>query len=78
MSNHAKDLAFLHRSYNNWQANHIAASQRPGNLKFTRAKRPKHYMALFMISEHVFMRSMMYKLGLIHGPMDATSPPDFL
>jgi hypothetical protein len=33
----------LHKSYNNWQTNHIAALQMPGNPKLTRAKKPKYY-----------------------------------
>jgi hypothetical protein len=34
--------------------------------------------ACFMVSGHVWIRTMMYARVLIHGPMDVTSPPDFL
>jgi len=68
----------LHRSYNNWQTAHIAASHKPGNLKFTPVKKLKHYYAFFVISEHVCMRTMMYVRIIIHGQMDVTSLPDFL
>ena len=77
-SNYSKALVPLHGSCNNWQINHIAASQKPGNLKFTRTKKLKHYQACFMISEHVYMRTMMYVRILIHGPVEVTNPPDFL
>jgi hypothetical protein len=68
----------LHRSYNNWQTDHIAASQKPGNLKFTRVKKLRHYYAFFVISEHFCMRTMMYVRIIIHGQMDVTSLLDFL
>jgi len=68
----------LHRSYNNWQTEHIAASQKPGNLKLTRVKKFKYYYAFFVISEHVCMRTMMYVRIIIPGQMDVTSLPDFL
>ena len=52
-NNCAKALILLHRSCNSWQVNPIAVSQRPGYLKFTRAKKLKHDEAFFMISDHV-------------------------
>ena len=33
----------LHKSYNNWQTNLIAALQILGNTKLSRAKKLKHY-----------------------------------
>jgi hypothetical protein len=40
---------------------------------------PQFYCeACFMVSGHVWIRTMMYARVLIHGPMDVTSPPDFL
>jgi len=58
LSNCAKALILQYRSCNHWQANPIAASQRPGHLKFTRAKKLKHDEAFFMISEHACIRAI--------------------
>ena len=65
-------------AYKHCQANLIAALQRPENMKLLRAKKLKHYSVCFMISEHVCIRKTIYTRVLIDGPMDVTSPPDFL
>jgi hypothetical protein len=36
------------------------------------------YVPCFVVPEHVFMRTMIYARVLVYGPMDVTSPPDFL
>ena len=65
-------------AYKHCQANLIAALQRPENMKLLRAKKLKHYSVCFMISEHVCIRRTIYTRVLIDGPMDVTSPPEFL